>query len=92
MSGYRLLRRMFWNARWNEQLYMVSLAERLVVYPTQHSHQHMLQRIQQELFEQKSLTGKNWLKFRLVFIHREGNRLIEEVGYESDTIQIEASL
>jgi hypothetical protein len=32
-----MLRRLFWNPRWNDTLYLVSLSERLMLSPTAHS-------------------------------------------------------
>jgi hypothetical protein len=44
-----LIKRMFWNARWNEYLFLVSCAERLVSNPTQHSEREIAKRIQSDL-------------------------------------------
>ena len=41
-----MLKRMFWNPRWNESLFLVSCAERLMESPTEHSSQEILARIE----------------------------------------------
>ncbi len=72
-----MLRRMVWNPWWNETLYTMSLSERLIANPTEHSETDILDRIRHDLLSADSdLTGN--LQFRLVFIYREGDVLEQE--------------
>jgi hypothetical protein len=73
-----MLLRMLWNPRWNETLFMVSCAERLMDAPTAHSVEEIAKRIARDLGPQ---TG--FLQFRLVFIHRQGAEIVTEVEYLS---------
>jgi len=86
VSITKMLRRMFWNPCWNESLFLVSCAERLEEHPTQHSEDEIFKRLIHELNSDSysSITkGKTHVRFRLVFIRREGEKLEEEVTYQS---------
>lgn len=72
-----MLRRMLWNPQWNETLYTMSLSERLIANPTDHSETEILNRIRHDLLTtNEDLTGH--IQFRLVFIYRESDRLEQE--------------
>ena len=76
---HTMLTRLFWNSRWNESLFLVSCAERLMANPTEHSHQEILERIKREL-EPATITAP-YLQFRLVFITRDERH----IAYISET-------
>ncbi|PCI04699.1 MAG: hypothetical protein COB78_08180 [Hyphomicrobiales bacterium] len=82
-----MLKRMFYNARWNEALFLTSLAERLSSNPTEHSSQEILKRIKAELvrnsFDSFDSAATPHLQFRLVFVHREGEQLQKHVTFIS---------
>ena len=79
-----MLKRMFWNPDWNESLFLVSCAERLMASPTVHSSQEILKRIKVEL-ERNSIDvmATPYLQFRLVFVSREGSQLQKHITYIS---------
>ncbi len=79
-----MLKRLFWNPRWNESLFLVSCAERLMASPTEHSSQEILTRIEAEL-ERKSIdvSATPYLQFRLVFLSREGAQLQRQITFIS---------
>jgi len=82
---FKMLRRMIWNPRWNESLYLVSCAERLMAEPTDHSVNEIFDRISRELIAQDS--GKApapFLKFRLVFLYRVDGLVERHVTYQSE--------
>jgi len=72
-----MLQRLFWNPDWNETLFLVSCAERMVTTPTEHSQQEIMQRVR------RASTGAAWLQFRLVFVSRDGDAIMSEVTYVS---------
>ena len=76
-----MLGRLFWNARWNETLFLVSCAERLIDHPTAHSESEIFARIAADLAPD---AGAPWLTFRLVFVRREGDTLLSEVLFQSE--------
>ncbi len=78
-----MLRRMFWNAPWNESLYMVSCAERLIDYPTKHSEDEIFRRLIKEVIVKETNVENKSLRFRLVFIKRTGEQLVEEICFQS---------
>ncbi len=79
-----MLKRLFWNPRWNESLFLVSCAERLMASPTEHSSQEILNRIEAEL-QRKSIdvSATPYLQFRLVFLSREGAQLQRHITFIS---------
>jgi len=84
LSMGSMLKRMFWNPRWNESLFLVSCAERLMASPTEHSSQEILNRIEAEL-ERKSIdvSATPYLQFRLVFLSREGSQIQKHITFIS---------
>lgn len=84
LSISSMLKRMLFNARWNEALFLTSLAERLSSNPTEHSSQEILKRIRVELVRNSfDPVATPYLQFRLVFVHREGTQLQKHVTYIS---------
>ncbi len=81
LSFIHMLRRLFWNPDWNETLFLVSCAERLVENPTPHSHQEILARIKCAI--KNSPHPEPYLQFRLLFISRHDNELRREILYVS---------
>lgn len=80
----RMLKRMFWNPRWNESLFLVSCAERLMTNPTEHSRQEILKRITAELKRNSiDATRTPYLQFRLVFLSRNGAELQKHITFIS---------
>ena len=85
-SVFTMLGRMLWNPRVNESLFLVSCAERLVDYPTQHSEDEILQRIARQLVRdmtEAELQSQMYLQFRLVFINRIETQLEQSVLFHS---------
>ncbi|WP_424933195.1 hypothetical protein [Amaricoccus macauensis] len=81
-----MLRRMFWNPRWNETLYLVSLSERLAESPTAHSIGEIRRRLARDIGPRDA-----FFRFRLVFIHREGERLVQFTEFESDVYPLDST-
>ncbi|HHJ81193.1 MAG TPA: hypothetical protein ENJ65_06125 [Candidatus Tenderia electrophaga] len=86
VSFKQMLARMLWNPHWNESLFLVSCAERLIAFPTQHSEDEILKRIMADL-KRHSLATKvitaTHLQFRLLMIKRQGSALQHSVHYHS---------
>ncbi|OIQ35509.1 MAG: hypothetical protein BM559_02820 [Roseobacter sp. MedPE-SWchi] len=81
----RILRRMLWNPDWNEQLYLVSCSERLIEAPSQHSVDEINLRVAQALPVGAAAQA---LQFRLVFLSREGGKIVKLVEYESKPVPL----
>ncbi len=78
------LARLVWNPRWNETLFLVSCAERLINAPTDHSQDEIFGRIAAELrLSASGAAADGWLSFRLVFVSREGETIQHEVLFQS---------
>lgn len=81
LTGGEMLKRLLWNPRWNESLFLVSCAERLVTSPTEHSYNEIISRIMAEL--RRNHVDSPYLQFRLVFVSRKGMRLQKQVAFIS---------
>jgi hypothetical protein len=73
------LKRMIWNPRWNESLFLVSCAERLINNYTSHSENEILNRI---INNYRDETNATYCQFRLIFIHREASKLESKLEEE----------
>ncbi|WP_293360654.1 hypothetical protein [Phenylobacterium sp.] len=80
VSPGEMVRRLVWNPRWNETLFLVTCAERLVDHPTRHSEDEIFRRIAADLVREP---GEPWLVFRLVFVSRQGEAIEREVLFEA---------
>ena len=84
-----LLKRLFWNPRWNENLFLMSCAERLMAHPTEQSCQEIAHRLQADLNQSSvDLAHKSHYQFRLVFVRRQGTTLEEQVTYLSPILSL----
>ena len=80
----QMLGRMLWNPVWNETLFMISCAERLMDQPTKHSENEIFKRIAVQLGHDKTnYIDNKYLQFRVILMTREGMRLQQELVYES---------
>ena len=93
LSISNMLGRMFWNPRWNESLFLVSCAERIMENPTEHSIQEILNRIKNDLQKDSSVYTiiTPYLQFRLVFISRQGLEIQREISYISQVFSFSES-
>lgn len=88
LSVMEMLKRIFWNPGWNELLFLVSCAERLIQNPTEHSAREISNRIRNAI----APDYEGYFQFRLVFINRQGETLEKHVIYMSDVYQGKADL
>lgn len=86
LSFLQMLGRMFWNPGWNESLFLVSCAERLLDNPTRHSEDEILKRITDELVSERSghlPKSSTYLQFRLLLVQRVDTGMQQEVAFVS---------
>lgn len=87
LSIQQNLLRLFYNANWNESLFLVSCAERIMLNASaqqvSHSENEILHRISREIQQNEKATATAYLQFRLLYISRQENELIEEITYLS---------
>lgn len=81
LSFGAMLVRLVWNRHWNESLFMVTCAERVLAHPGEHSIREIATRIAAGL----PATGRHdgYLTFRLVFVYRDGSLQSKSVEYVS---------
>lgn len=77
VSASQSFGRLFWNPAWNADLFLVSLADRLASEPREDIEKQLHTRLSPHLTDRQSA------EFRLVFVSREGDALVEEVVYQS---------
>jgi len=82
VSPATMLQRLLWNPRWNETLFLASCAERLTDEPTDHSENEIFKRIAADLAHEADDPERPWLCFRLIFVSRVGEVLVDEVLYQ----------
>ncbi len=75
--------RLFWNPDRNEELFVVSCAERIQQQPTDHSIAEIRRRIQHSIEAMHVDTTDSLFQFRLVFVRRERTSLVEDVVFLS---------
>ena len=78
-----MIARLFWNPQRNNQLYMVSLSERLAEAETKHSTQELARLVG------ASLSGhEGAFEYRLLFLQRDGSEIIRFLEYQSPLLPI----
>lgn len=80
-----MLTRLFWNARWNERLFVVSCAERLLAEPAEHSQAEIFRRIAADLEERPEGA---WLRFRVALLSEHGDTPVREIAFISDARRV----
>lgn len=80
LSPGTFLRRLFWNPRWNETLFLTSCAERLLESPSDHSIREIATRIAESLAAGEAQPR---FRFRLVLVSRADEALQRQVAYVS---------
>lgn len=84
VSPIQMFFRMFYNAHWNEGLFLMSCAERYTKSPADHSIDEIVTRIRTELeCEVDDVQNYPFMRFRLVFVHRDGGKLLKHVTFVS---------
>lgn len=85
LSPLAMAARLLWNPRWNETLFLVACAERLIREPTAHSEDQIFRRIAADLARAPGAGAlPPWLGFRLLFVFREGEAMESEVLFRAE--------
>lgn len=82
LSVPAMLGRLFWNPRWNESLFLVTCAERLLDEPTAHSEDEIFRRIAADLAD--AAADAPWLTFRLMLVDDDNGVLSRDVAYVAE--------
>ncbi|MCA0202183.1 MAG: hypothetical protein LCH56_15350 [Proteobacteria bacterium] len=80
---FAMIGRVFWNARWNETLFVVSCAERLLAEPTAHSQSEIFHRIAREIPDNDA-----WLRFRISLVGERDGALVREMAFISEARRV----
>ncbi len=76
-----MLGRMVWNPRWNQSLYLISCAERLLENATPHSEKEIRDRIAASLA--LSPHSKPYWQFRLALVSRDEAGIRKDIAFIS---------
>ena len=87
VSLAQMAMRLFWNPGWNESLFLVSCAERLLDEQTDHSREEIFNRIGTGIAPEER---NSFLQFRLVVVSRKGDVIEKDVAYISEARNIAA--
>lgn len=80
----------FWNARWNETLYLTNCAERFIQGQEEHASREIRRRLQSDLLRDvgEGEAMPAFFRFRLVFVSRDdGNSLRRDIAFVSPPYQ-----
>jgi len=84
LSMIEIIKRVFWNPSWNESLFMMSCAERIMAGQEEHSRHAIMQRICNDYKAAlDDVMNDRFVQFRLVFVSREGDEIRRHVAYTS---------
>ncbi len=78
--------RLFWSPARNDTLFVVACAERIEQAPTAHSIAEIDQRILGDLDRSGANLRGKLMQFRLIFVHREGGEMYQDIVFVSDAI------
>ena len=82
-SFLQMIKRVFWNPAWNESLYLVSCAERIIAAYTPHSEDEILSRIESSLKCEIDTLTTTHLQFQIIVVQRNEKQLQESVVFTS---------
>ncbi len=92
LSFFEMLKRMFWNPQRNENLFLVSCAERIMSEPTDQSIQEITRRIETELSaSHNEFVEESYLQFRLVFLYREDTQIKNQIMFLSSISKMDGA-
>ena len=84
LSIGEMLRRLFWNAPWNESLYLVSLSECLIADEDAFCVQEITDRLRFHLAQTtRAEPDKAFFRFRIVFVEESVEGFTREIGFLS---------
>lgn len=86
VTAVQMIGRLFWNPVWNDSLFVVSCAERIEQQPTDHSITEITQRILADNAATRMNPKARLVQFRLLFVHRDGADLVEDIVFVSDPV------
>lgn len=82
LSVGEILKRLFWNPEWNESLFLVRCAERLMECPTDFEVQEITRHIQADRSRHDAVATP-YFQFRVVVLSRKGRELRQEIVFLS---------
>lgn len=75
----------FFNPEWNQKLYLINCAEKIVISQSKHA----VKEIFKAILEKLKLEGDKFVCFRLVFISKKSEGFREDILYQSSTKQVQ---
>jgi hypothetical protein len=81
-----MLWRLFWNPLWNESLYLISCAEKLIDEPSAMREDALMTRVAAAIARGETgdkIAGPAFLLLRIVVVNREGEQIVRQVSFVS---------
>ncbi|MCH2226326.1 MAG: hypothetical protein MK033_01005 [Candidatus Caenarcaniphilales bacterium] len=88
VSVIESIKNIFYNAYWNEYLYLINCAEKYIITPSPHCYREIKERIERELQNSAEIKETSKFQFRLVFVHRDKTELNREVLFTSELHEV----
>jgi hypothetical protein len=92
VSGVSMLRSLLWNPRWNESLYMVSCAEKIIDEPSAMRENELVRRIAEAIQRGEvtnNFTQPAFLRIRIVVLNRKAGEIARQVMFVSEPRRLE---
>jgi hypothetical protein len=92
LSFVCMLQRLLWNPLWNESLYMLSCAERLIDEPSAMRVDELLTRIADAIAHGEAgdkINRSDYLIVRIVVVKREGEQITQRVSFVSSARRLD---
>lgn len=83
-----MIKRIIWNPHWNESLFLISCAERLIENSAEHSHSEILHHMRSSLGPEPT---KSCFRFRVTLISRNKTELQKEIVYTSAAYKLKST-
>jgi hypothetical protein len=91
VSGVSMLRSLLWNPRWNESLYMVSCAEKIIDEPSAMRENELVRRIAEAIQRSevtRSFTQAMFLTIRVIVLQRQAGQITRQVRFVSESYRL----
>lgn len=89
LSAFALVSRLFWNPAWNEDLYLVSCAERIQGEQNRHAIHEIRQRVGRDLLDSGLANPGHCVQFRLIFVQDRDGQRVEDIVFVSDVFALD---
>lgn len=88
-SLWKAFTRLFLNAKWHEELYMVTLSERLLVEDSVFANKEIAYRLMPIIRKRKDLPKRAVFQYRVILVSREDDDIMSEEAFISALLPVQ---